>query len=305
MTNPIRDTAPPGKLAVWAGQVRAPFLILSVVLVLVGAGAAHQAGLLHGGRFLLTALGVVLAHVAVNLFNELSDYRTGIDEHTERTPFSGGSGRLQARLTTPGAVWAAAAGSLAAAFLIGVYLTWVSGWPLLLFILAGGAASVFYTSHMARWALGELAAGVCLGTFVVLGTYYVQTATLTAAVIWASIPPGILTALLLLLNEFPDVEADLAGGRRHLVIVLGRERAAVVYSVGLVLTYVMLLLGVVLGVLPAAALISLLTIPLAVRAALGAHRHGTDPARLTPAMGANVAVVLGTDLLLAVAFFLS
>ena len=235
----------------------------------------------------------------------LSDYKTGIDEHTKRTPFSGGSGRLQARLTSPGAVLAVAVATLLVAFVIGMYLTWVSGWVLVIFIVAGGAATVFYTSHMSRWVLGELAAGSCLGTFVVLGTYFVQASTLTATVIWASIPPGILTALLLLLNEFPDVEADLTGGRRHLVIVLGRQRAAVLYTAGLVSTYLILVLGVVVGILPGTVLLTLLTLPLAVKAASGALKQAENLESLTPALGANVGLVLGTDLLIAIAFFIS
>ena len=248
--------------------------------------------------------GVVLAHVAVNLINEISDYMTGIDEHTKRTPFSGGSGRLQARLTSPGAVGAAAVATLLSALIIGLYLSWVSGWELMLFIIAGGIATVFYTSHMSRWVLGELAAGSCLGTFVVLGTYFAQASTLTGTVIWLSVPPGILTALLLLLNEFPDVEADLTGGRRNLVIVLGRKRAAFVYVSGLALCYILLFLGVILGPFPKTVLLTLLTLPLAIKAASGAMKHGNDMEKLIPALGANVGLVLGTDLLIAVALFL-
>ena len=75
-------------------------------------------------------------------------------------------------------------------------------------------------------SLGELFAGLSLGTLVVLGTYISMTASpgtplkqlLPAEVIWISIPPGILTSLLLLINQFPDVEADKKGGRKHLVI---------------------------------------------------------------------------------------
>ena len=118
--------------------------------------------------------------------------------------------------------------------------------------------------------------------------------------IWLSIPPGILTALLLLLNEFPDAEADRQGGRRHLVIVLGWQRAAVVYVTALAASYLILVLGVVLGRLPATVLLALLTLPLALKASLGALRHGANLERLVPALGANVGVVLGTDLLIAV-----
>ncbi|MCP4602829.1 MAG: prenyltransferase [Proteobacteria bacterium] len=292
------------KIKVWAGQIRAPFLLLSVILVLIGGAVGYQDNVFNWFRVVLAMIGVTLAHVAVNLLNELSDYKTGIDEHTTRTPFSGGSGSLQSKNTSPKAVLITAVAALVIAFAIGLYLTWVSGWALMLLIAAGGFATVFYTSHMSRWMLGELAAGACLGTFVVLGTYFAQAATLTPTVIWLSIPPGILTALLLLLNEFPDVEADLTGGRRHLVIVLGRKRAALVYTFALTMSYLILIFGVVMGRFPITVLLTLLTLPLAAKAVSGALKHGADTEKLIPAMGANVGVVLGTDLLIAVAYFI-
>ena len=296
---------PTRQTKIWAAQVRAPFLILSVLLVLIGAGAAAADGVLDLLRVLLCVLGTVLAHVGVNLFNELSDHATGIDDHTLRTPFSGGSGTLQAGHTSRRAVSLAAWGSSTVALLIGLYLCSVSGWPLLALIGAGALASLFYTSHLSRWMLGELAAGATLGSFVVLGTYYAQAAALPSSVILLSIPPGVLTALLLLLNEFPDAAADREGGRRHLVIALGHRGAAILYSLLLASTYVFIVAGAALGWFPSTLLLALLTLPLAWRAASTALRHGAEHEPMLPALGANVGLVLGTDLMLAAGMFLA
>jgi len=291
-------------IKVWAAQIRAPFLLLSVFLVLIGGAVARAEGHFDLLHFLLAMVGVVLVHASVNLFNEHSDHHSGIDHHTSRTPFSGGSGTLQAGHTTSRGVMAAAVFTLLVSFGIGVYLTWIAGWELMLFIVPGGLATVAYTRWLARWMLGELAAGITLGSFVVLGTYFALTGTLSVTVVWLSIPPGILTALLLLLNEFPDVEADRQGGRRHLVIALGWRRAAVLYTVSLAISYLVLVAGVVLGRLSPWVLLALLTLPLALKAVVGALRHGATLDKLVPAMGANVGVVLGTDLLIAVAYFI-
>ncbi len=299
------DVTSPSPFKVWAGQIRAPFLLLSVVLVLIGGAVAVSDGVFNGWRFGLSMVGVVLAHIAVNVFNELSDDRTGIDQQTERTPFSGGSGSLQAGHTGRRSAMAVAVGTSLVALAIGIYLAALSGWFLLGFIAVGALTALLYTGVLARWMLGELAAGIALGTFVVLGSYYAQASSLTPAVIWVSIPPGILTALLLLLNEFPDVEADRQGGRRHLVIVLGHRRAAVLYTAALACSYLLLVAGVALRWLPLTVLLALLTVPLAVKAAVGALRHGTDTQKLVGAMGANVGLVLGTDLLIAIGFFLA
>jgi 1,4-dihydroxy-2-naphthoate octaprenyltransferase len=291
-------------IKVWAGQIRAPFLVLSVVLVLIGGAVAAANGVFDGLRFALAMLGVILAHGAVNMFNELHDHATGIDQHTRRTPFSGGSGTLQRGDLDPRVVLYATIATLAVALVIGLVLTILSGWQLLIFIVLGGLATLFYTSHLARWMIGELAAGICLGTFVVLGTYFCMAETLTAEVVWLSVPPGILTAQLLFLNEFPDMEADRQGGRRHLVIVLGRRRAAVVYTAAMIVMYAVLVVGVIAKLFPLAVLMALATVPLALRASLTALRHHDNFEKMVPALGANVGTVLGTDLLIAIAYFI-
>ena len=294
----------PGKIKVWAGQVRAPFLLLAVVLVLNGGAVAQSEGNFKGFRFALCMMGAILAHVSVNIFNELSDHRTGIDHHTKRTPFSGGSGTLQSGLLSVKQVTAAAWGTFLAAFAIGSYLALVAGWPILLMAGIGGLVSVFYTTHLTRFALGELAAGACLGSLVVIGTYFAMTGHMSREILLVSVPPGILTALLLFLNEFPDLEADRTGGRRHLVIVLGRKRAALVYVLSLAVCYGYIVSLAALGKLPATVLISLLTVPLAVKAARITLKSHDEFEAMIPALGANVATVLGTDFLLAIAYFI-
>ena len=291
-------------VGVWAAQVRAPFLLLAVALALIGGGLAHDAGLFSALPFVLCMLGAILMHASVNLFNELSDYRTGIDSRTRRTPFSGGSGNLQAGLTTESGVRAAAWGTLAAAAVIGLYLYFQVGWLLLPFLAVGGLVTVFYTSRLAKVAMGELFAGVCLGSMVVVGTYLAMTGEITSRVLLASVPPGILTSLLLFLNEFPDLEADRSGGRRHLLILMGRKVSARVYGVSLVVCYGFIAWGVAARWFPALTFLTFLTLPLAAKAAVTTWKYHDDFNKMTAAQGANVGVILGVDFLLALAFFL-
>ncbi|NMB76069.1 MAG: prenyltransferase [Myxococcales bacterium] len=293
----------PSRLKVWLNQIRAPFLVLPVLLCLVGGALAWRDGVLDVPRLLLCMLGTLLAHVAVNLFNEHSDHRTGIDFRTQRTPFSGGSGTLQAGLNTPRAVYLAAVGTLLAALAIGVYLALTSGPELFVLIVIGGLATVFYTTHLTRFMLGELTAGICLGSFVVLGTYFAMAGRFTSEAVLLSVPPGILTALLLFLNEFPDAEADRSAGRRHLVIVLGHGKAARLYTAALAVMYLWIAAGVIAGLFPGMVAISLLTLPIAAIAVRQALFFGSDVKAMVPGLAANVLVVLGTDLLLAVGYF--
>jgi 1,4-dihydroxy-2-naphthoate polyprenyltransferase len=291
-------------LKIWLKETRADFLVLSVLLCAVGGAAASGKPEWSWPLFLLTTIGIVLTHMSVNLFNEYSDWRTGIDDATERTPFSGGSGMMQAGLTKPEHVRLAAWTTLLASGIMGLVLAWQSGPLVLVFMAVGGITIVGYTEYLTRWGIGELASGISLGSLVVLGTYYVQTGNLGDTAIWASISPGLLTMQLLFLNEFPDAEADRAGGRRHLVILLGKQRSAVVYAVLMVVVYAVIIAGVFVRALPVTALIALATIPLAVMASLRAIRFPEDLPKLTPGLALNVVTVLATDALLAVGLFI-
>ena len=290
---------------IWFQQIRGPFLILSIVLVLLGVAVARYDGFVQWNHAFLLCTGVILTHISVNLFNELSDFKTRIDTNTKQTPFSGGSGMLQSGATSPKSVRNAAYGTMIISALIGLYFCFISGWPILIFMIIGGLSIRFYTTHFSHWLLGELLSGMALGSFVVLGVYFALSSTLTVQVVIVSIPPGILTSLLLFLNEFPDAEADKEGGRHHLVIHLGKSRAAKVYVFGLILVYLCILCAPAFFHAPYLILISWLTIPFALKAIQGTLRFYDDLPNLIPALGMNVGVVLLTDLLLAIGYFIT
>jgi 1,4-dihydroxy-2-naphthoate octaprenyltransferase len=295
----------PGSLKTWFLEIRGPFLALSVVLAPIGTAIAWHDGSFNLGYFLLAWVGAILAHIGVNVFNEYFDYRSGLDFETQKTPFSGGSGMLTAGLIEPRKTYLLGIACLLVDAVIGVYFVIVQGWGLLPVILLGGLFAYFYTPYLSRWRIGEAVAGLGMGSLVVLGAYFVQTGQYTWEVIVASLAPGFLTANLLLLNEFPDVEADMQVGRRNLVMALGRRRAAWLYTALLVCTYLSIVTGVVFRLMPWPALVTLLTVPLARKAIQGALRHYDDIPKLVPALAANVMTILGTDALLTVGYVLA
>ena len=143
-----------------------------------------------------------------------------------------------------------------------------------------------------------------MGALPVLGAYFVQIGAYTLPVVIACIPSGILVHNLLLLNEFPDVEADSKAGRKTLPITMGKTRASVVYSVLTVVVYLWIIGGVVAGVMPPFSLIALLTLPFAIKAIRGALKP-QEISKLVPAMANNVLVVLLTQLLLGIGYILA
>lgn len=301
----------PSKLVIWLKQTRANFLFLAVFLNAIGIGLAYkylpEGAHLHIRDIALIILGTIAAHISVNLFNEYSDYRSGIDFNTDRTPFNGGSGMLVQGLTSPPAVLVAAIGTLLFALVIGIYYSIETHWFLFIIIGVGALSIVAYTDFMAKYLLGELFAGISLGSLVVIGTYVALSgssvltiAQLIPLEVWLlSIPPGILTALLLFLNEFPDLEADKQGGRNHLLIRFGRNTGAYIYTAGALLTYLIILVLPLLGISSYWIYIALLPLPLVFVNIRTTLKYNNDVARLIPALGGNVITVLVTDLLLA------
>ncbi len=291
-------------IKVWIKETRPQFLVLSPVLVLLGTAIAYNKGHFSWIRFILTTIGLLLAHVSVNVLNDYFDYKSGIDAVTVPTAFSGGSGILAQGLLNPKSVYYFGLTALGAAFFLGVYLTLISGWQLFIMVITGGLVIYFYTSFLTKWLTGELWAGLGLGMLPVIGTYFIQTGSFNLEILVISLIPGFLTANLLLLNEFPDFEADRKGGRYHLVIALGRKRAAFLYAGVMFLTYFFIIFAVISGIMPLLAIISLVTVIFAIKAILVTFRNYDDMEKLLPALKLNVITILGTDILLAIGFFL-
>ena len=287
-----------------AGVARAPFLLLPVTLVAVGAAAAARDGAFSWSRTLLALLGLVALHAAVNAFNEASDFRTGIDLDTRRTPFSGGSGTLPSGALRPTAAVALAVVGSSIGLLVGIWFFLIVGPQLLPILVLGAVGTLAYTDFLARHYVGELFAGLGLGALPVLGAAMVQGGQLGPAVTLAAVPAFLMTFNLLFLNEFPDEAADQAGGRRNLVLLLGRPGAARLYAALALAVPVTLLAGVVSGVLPLAALGALLPSLLLAAPLRWAFRRPAEEVPV-PALAANVTWILLTNSLLAAALAVS
>ncbi len=297
------------KLKIWFLETRPQFLLLSLVLAFLGACIAWYefkefGGTFHLGYALLAFLGLLLCHISVNVLNDYFDYRSGIDLAVNRTPFSGGSGILPAALLKPGQVLWFGLVSFLLAVPIGIYFVIARGWPLLPLLVVAAICILLYTPFITRVGWPEWAPGVGMGALPVLGTYFVQTTAYTLPAIVACIPSGILVHNLLLLNEFPDAEADRQAGRKTLPIVMGKTKASRLYSVLTLVVYLWIIGGVVAGQMPVFCLIALLTLPLAIKAIQGALKP-QQMDKLVPAMANNVLVVLLTQLLLGIGYILA
>ncbi len=287
------------------GPMRLPFLILAPACALLGiASADWNAGSMGALHVVLVLVGALAAHISVNALNEYYDFVSGLDFKTQRTPFSGGSGTLPANPEK--ARYALITGwvSLAVVALLGVYFIFVWGFWLLPLGLLGMLVILFYTPWLNRNVFFCLIApGLGFGTLMVLGSSFALTGEYSWTAFFASLVPFFLVNNLLLLNQFPDVEADREVGRRNLPITAGCKTAARVYGIFLFLTYLSIVVGVITGFLPALALLGLGTVLLAVPAALNAYRFADQIEKLIPSMGMNVLINILTPVLVAIGLF--
>jgi 1,4-dihydroxy-2-naphthoate octaprenyltransferase len=298
------------KIGLWVKAMRAPFFQAAIIPVMVGTAVAYwETGNVYWGLFVLTMIANAAMNGGTNLANDYYDHLSGDDvANAHPTTFSGGSRVIQEKLVTPRAMLMAAMISFVLASSIGVYLTVARGITILWMGVIGTFIAFFYTAppfKLSYRGLGEIVVFAALGPLSVLGSYFVQAQTLSWAAFFASIPVGLLVAGILYINEFPDYEPDKEVGKNHLIVRLGREKAAKGYVMLLGLIYISILVPVVFGVIPWLTFLVLITVPMAVQAGKTALVNYNSIEGILPAMGTTIKLHLLIGLLLTLSYVLS
>ncbi len=288
------------------GPMRLPFLILTPACVSLGAAVAvYLEGQINLGYLVLAFIGALSAHISVNAFNEYFDFRSGLDFNTSPTPFSGGSGALPENPEKAHISLITAALAFTITIVIGIYFLRVRGLGILPFGLLGLILIITYTKWLTHSPfLCLIAPGLGFGPLMVMGTAFVLTGSYSWSSFMSSLVPFFLVSNLLLLNQFPDVEADQIVGRRHLPIVLGKSISAKIYIIFLTCAYISVIIGCFLRLLPLESFLALASIILAIPTALGVVKYAQSTTELVPYLGKNVIIVISTTVLLAISIFL-
>lgn len=219
--------------------------------------------------YVVTLLGMILAHAATNLINDYYDVKSGVDQPDAPTanyrphPLVEGSLKPEHVMTESLVLYGLAG-------LIGVYLLILRGWPIALLAVIGGIASFTYTATPVQYkhrGLGELSVFVMWGPLMMLGSHFVQTGSFAQAsdVLWVSLPVGIWVALVLLANNLKDIQYDRRMGAETLGTLLGREGALGLFMALMVVIYLVTVLAIVAGALPIWSLIVFVSAPQALQ----------------------------------------
>lgn len=244
----------------WIAGARPRTLPNAVVPVMVGTGVAIGEGGFVWWRAVLALFVALSLQIGVNYANDYSDGVRGTDDQRV-----GPMRLVGSRAATPREVLTAALGSFALAAVLGLVLVVVTrAWWVLLVGAAAIAAAWFYTGGKHPYGyrgLGEVAVFVFFGIVPVMGTAYVQTEHLSWAALIASIPVGLLSCSMLVVNNLRDVGTDGQAGKRTLAVLLGAERTRTLYVACQIVPFVVAL--AMIPITPWATLV-LLAAPLAV-----------------------------------------
>ncbi len=248
----------------WFLATRPWSFTMTAISVSVGALMAAMDGPFSWSLYLLTVAGVIFMHSAANLFNDYYDILSGVDTCDVSTaryrphPLAEGSLTL-----TEVMIEAIFLFALAAA--IGIFLAVTRGWTILVLAVIGAFAGIFYTAPPFRYkymALGEISVFLMWGPLMVEGAYFVQRQTLSLDALLASLPFGVLVALVLFANNLRDTADDRGKGIRTLSTITGRHKGIWVYVGLVVFAYLSVVVMAFTGPLNYWSLLALLSLPL-------------------------------------------
>lgn len=262
-TGNLSPGIPMDRVSKWLIITRACVFAMTVISALIGGLLASLAGFQHTPHLLLISLGLILAHAANNMVNDLFDVLGGVDTKDYHRAQYALHPILDGLITKKGLIGAIMVCNVLD-LAIAIYLTWVAGWPVMAFAVAGLALSVFYVApplKLKHRGLGEPAIFLIWGPLMIGGTYYTLTQTLPWGVWLATIPYGLAVTAVLMGKHLDKAEKDRTKGVHTLPVILGDQGARVVTQGMVTVYYLSVALLVAMRALPVYALMVLLTLP--------------------------------------------
>lgn len=271
---------------------------------ILGAAFSYYAfGALHGTGLaifhtILIFLAVVSAQIIANLWNELKDFKSGLDAGQK----IGNAGSLTRGAVTPKLISTMIKVLMIVPIIIGLYLSATITWwyipagiicILISFLYSGGPKPI------SRTPFGEISSGIAMGFAIVLITGFAWTRELLLAFLIPALPATLLVGSIMLTNNIRDIRNDEKHGRRTLPIVLGRDRAISLMSITYIFNFIWIGAWIYLKVLPIPALLALIAIIPAFKTINIFYTH-VDEIKLDKAMGTTAGAAMLYQLLLSI-----
>jgi 1,4-dihydroxy-2-naphthoate polyprenyltransferase len=249
----------------WVLAIRPRTLPAAAAGVVMGSALAWRDGFFRIDAALTCLFAALLLQIGSNLANDVFDFERGTD-----TPERLGPTRVtQAGLLTPAQVKFGMGVVFSIAALLGIYLAWLGGWPIIFIGLAAIISAIAYTGGpfpLGYYGLGDIFVFIFFGLAAVAGTYYVQAGSVSSAAWWMTIPPGLIITAILVVNNLRDLENDRKGGKHTLAVILGERFTKTEYLLCMLLAYLVLPLAAWLGIVSWFSLLAWGSLPIAFRA---------------------------------------
>lgn len=249
---------------IWFRAIRPFSFTGSIIPVVLGAMLALEQKEFNIGYFVLSLIGIVMLHAGVNLLSDYDDFVNKVDT----VDSSGSSGVIIENLLSPKEVSKVGKLLLVSGFAIGLFLFFSRGWLVLLLGIVGALGGYSYTGKpfaLKYKGLGAPLVFLLFGPLIVIGSYYVQTQTITFSALFVSIPVGLLTTAILHANDIRDIVYDKKAGIKTLSIIIGKSNAEKLYCGLIICSYAAVLIMVFNKIIPYWSLACLITIPEAVK----------------------------------------
>ncbi|MCK4857804.1 MAG: 1,4-dihydroxy-2-naphthoate polyprenyltransferase [candidate division Zixibacteria bacterium] len=224
------DYSSRSKWRIWLLAARPKTLWAVVAPVIIGGALALDSGSIHPLSWMAALAGALLIQIGTNFANDLFDHEKAVDTKERRGPLR----VTQAGLVRPAQMRLAMVLVFGLAFLVGIYLVWRGGWPIVIIGLLSILCGVLYTGGpypLGYHGLGDILVLIFFGPVAVGGTYYVTTLAITGEVLLVGLPAGMLATAILTVNNLRDIDTDAASGKHTLAVRWGHRFTRVEYLV--------------------------------------------------------------------------
>ncbi|MCK4632989.1 MAG: 1,4-dihydroxy-2-naphthoate polyprenyltransferase [candidate division Zixibacteria bacterium] len=296
------DVPETGGVSLWVLAARPKTLWAAVAPVMIGTALAYSDRSEFWLAALAALLGAVLIQIGTNFANDYFDYNKGADTSQRLGPVR----VTQAGLVSPGTMKRATVIVFTMALLVGVYLVWRGGWPVVVIGLLSILFGVLYTAGpfpLAYNGLGEIFVLIFFGPVAVAGTYYVQALTITPEAIIAGLAPGLFSVAILAVNNLRDIVGDRASGKKTLAVRFGVRFARWEYATAVIVAVLVPLLLVLRQPDHRWALLSLFALPIAVPTVASVLR-GTEGRALNDTLAVTGRLLLFFSVLFSIGWLL-
>ena len=259
MTSAIHDIS---RTRAWILATRPKTLPAAIVPVMVGSAVAAMDHSFVVVPALMALLCALLIQIGTNLANDYFDFVKGADSEDRLGPLR----VTQSGLIPPPVVKRVMILVFLITFLLGLYLVYVGGWPILLIGVLSILSAVAYTAGpypLAYIGLGDLFVFIFFGVVAVTGTYYVQALSWSGTALAASLPIGAVSTAILVVNNYRDIDTDRISGKKTMAVRLGRKRTRIEFGILLFIAFAVPILQALFTSMSCWILLPLLGIPLA------------------------------------------